>query len=172
MNTDVSGSAASSTVLPDRAALRSRLEETRSAFHGLIESLTNDDWHRKTATTAWTICEVMTHLADGLARLPEAIARVRQGRNFLNLPSFLNWLTHPINRWLVKWSARSQTRESILARYDQAHAALLATLEEIQDDEWSRGAQCYGAGYKTVLDLCLLPKSHFQEHAAQVVPRK
>jgi hypothetical protein len=169
MNTDVSRSAPPSTALPDRAALRAQLEETQSAFHGLMESLTNDEWHSKTATTAWTICEVMTHLADGLARLPEAIAYVRQGKHYFNLPS---WLRHPINRWLVKWSARGQTRESILARYDQAHSALLATLEGIRDDEWSRGAQCYGLGYTTVLDLCVLPHSHSQEHTAQVAPRK
>ncbi len=169
MNTDISRSAPASSALPDRAALCAQLEETRVAFHALVESLTEAQWQRHTATTAWTVCEVMTHVADGLARLPETIAHVRQGKNYLNLPS---WLRDPLNRWLVTWSARGQTRESILRRYDQAYTALLATLEGIQDDEWSRGAQCYGAGYKTVLDLCVLPKSHFQEHAAQVAPRK
>ncbi len=169
MNTDVSRPAPASPALPERAALRAQLEETRMAFHALMESLTNDEWHRKTATTAWTVCEVLTHLADGLARLPEAISHVRQGKNFFNLPS---WLIQPLNRWLVTWSARGQTRESILRRYDQAHTALLATLEGIRDDEWSRGAQWGDAGYKTVLDLCVLPNSHFQEHAAQVATRK
>ncbi len=168
MNTDVSGSAPSSTALPDRAEFRARLEETRLAFHALMELLTDADWHRKTATTAWTVCEVMTHLADGLARMPEAIGHVRQGKNYLNLPSFLNWLAHPTNRWLVKWSARGQTRESILARYNQAHTAILATLEGIRDDEWGCGAYCYGEGYKTILDLCEMPNRHFKEHAVQV----
>lgn len=82
------------------------------------------------------------------------------------------WLKDPLIRWVATWSTRGQTPESILRRYDQAYSALLATLEGIRDDEWSRGAQCFGDGYKTVLDLCVLPKSHFQEHAAQVAPRK
>ncbi len=172
MDTDVSSSATPHTALPDRPALCARLEETRLAFHALMESLTEADWHRKTATTAWTVCEVATHLADGLARMPEAIAHVRQGKNYLNLPSFLNWLTHPINRWLVKWSARGQTRESILYRYDKAHISLVATLEGIQGDEWACGAYCYGEGYKTILDLCVMPNRHLKEHAAQVATRE
>ena len=169
MNTDVSRPAPASSALPERAALCAQLEETRVAFHALVESLTEEEWHSKTATTAWTVCDVLTHVADGLARLPAAMAHVRQGKNYFNLPL---WLRDPLNRWVATWSARSQTPESILRRYDQAHTALLATLEGIRDDEWSRGAQCYGEGYKTVLDLCVLPKSHFQEHAAQVAPRK
>lgn len=169
MNTDVSRSAPVSTALPDREALRAQLEETRMAFHALVESLTEEEWHSKTATTAWTVCEVLTHVADGRARLLAAIAHVRQGKNYFNLPS---WLRDPLIRWLGTWSARGQTPESILRRYDQAHTAFLAILEGIRDDEWSRGAQCFGDGYKTVLDLCVLPKSHFQEHAAQVASRK
>ena len=169
MNTDVSRSAPVSTALPDREALRAQLEETRVAFHALVESLTEAQWHSKTATTAWTVCEVLTHVADGRARLLAAIAHVRQGKNYFNLPS---WLRDPLIRWHGTWSARGQTPESILRRYDQAHTAFLAILEGIRDDEWSRGAQCFGDGYKTVLDLCVLPKSHFQEHAAQVASRK
>jgi len=169
MNTDVSRPAPASPALPERAALRAQLEETRVAFHALVESLTEAQWHSKTATTAWTVCDVLTHVADGLARLPAAMAHVRQGKNYFNLPL---WLRDPLNRWVATWSARGQTPESVLRRYDVAHTALLAILEGIRDDEWSRGAQCYGDGYKTVLDLCVLPKSHFQEHAAQVAPWK
>ena len=172
MNTDVSSAATSNTALPDRTALRAQLEETRTAYHALMESLTDADWHRKTISTAWTVGEVMTHLADTLAEKPEAIAHVRRGKNHLNLLPFLNWLTHPINRWLVKWSARGQTRESTLERYDKAYAAMLAALDGIRDDEWNKGAYCYGEGYKTILDLCVLPNSHFQEHAAQVATRE
>ncbi len=118
--------------------------------------------------TNWTVCELMSHIVDGLAHTPDAIDHVRRGKQFLNLPSFLNWLTAPINCWLSKWNARGQTRQTVLARYDAAHQALLNKLERIRDDEWSRGAPCYGEGYKTVLDLCVLPNRHLQEHAAQV----
>ncbi len=169
MSTHASRSSTTSTVIPDRTVLRRQLEETRSAFYTVVESLTDADWHRKTSSTAWTIGEVLTHLADALAGTPEAIEHVRLGKNYLNPPSFLSWLGPLINRRLVKQSARSQTRVSILARYDKAHTVMVATVEGIQDDEWGRGAHCFGAGYKTILDLCQTLPSHFQEHAAQIV---
>src|SRR5258708_15725315 len=102
MNTDISRSAPASSALPERAALRAQLEETRMAFHALVESLTEEEWHSKTATTAWTVCDVLTHLADGLARLPETMGPVRQCKNYLNLPS---WLTGPLHCRVVSWSA-------------------------------------------------------------------
>jgi hypothetical protein len=158
--------------LPDRTALRAQLEETRTAYRRLIESLTDADWHRKTRSTAWTVGEVMTHLADTLADKPAAIADVRRGRNHLNPPSGLRWLAPGIGYLLVKYSARHQTRQTILARYEQAYAALLATLDGIKDQEWKLGALCYGEGYKTILEVCQLVVNHFQEHAAQIATQK
>ncbi len=168
MRTHAASSSTTSTTIADLTVVRRQLEETRSAFHALVESLTDAEWHRKTGSTAWTIGEVLTHFAEALASTPEAIAHVRQGKNYLNLPSFLSWLGHLINRRLAQQSARRQTRTSILGRYDQAHTAMLATIEGIRDDEWGRGAYCYGAGYKTILDLCQMLPGHFQEHAAQI----
>src|SRR5256886_17297845 len=143
MRTHVTRSSTTSTVIPDRKILRSQLEETRSAFHALGPSLADADWPRKTSPTAWTIGEVLTHFSDALAGTPEAIEHVRQGKNYLNPPSFLSWLGPLINRRLVQQSARGQTRASILARYDQAHTAMVATVEEMRDDEWGRGAYCF-----------------------------
>jgi hypothetical protein len=172
MSTHVSTSSTTSIATPDRMVLCRQLEETRFAFHDVVESLTDADWHRKTSSTAWTIGEVLTHLTYTLAHTPEAIEHVRQGKNYLNPPSLLNWLGHLINRRLAQQSARTQTRASILAWYDKAHTAMLATVEGIGDDEWGRGAHCFGAGYKTVLDLCQMLPSHFQEHAAQIAASK
>ncbi len=172
MRTHVSRSSTTRIAIPDRTVLRRQLEETRSAFHALVESLTDADWHRKTRSTAWTIGEVLTHLTYTLAHTPEAIEHVRQGKNYLNSPSFLNWLGHLINRRLAEQNARSQDCASILVWYDQAHTAMIATAEGIGDDEWGRGAYCFGAGYKTILDLCHQLSSHFQEHAAQIAASK
>ena len=172
MRTHASTSSTTSIAIADRTVFRSQLEETRSAFHDVVEQLSDADWHRKTSSTAWTIGEVLTHLTYTLAHTPEAIEHVRQGKNYLNPPAFLNWLGHLINRRLAQQNARSQNRASILAWYDTAHTAILATVEGIGDDEWGRGAHCFGAGYKTVLDLCQYLPSHFQEHAAQIAASK
>src|SRR5215472_18742073 len=108
MNINSSGSATPMAALPDITALRAQLEETRTAYHQLMESLTDADWHRKTRSTAWTVGEVMTHLADTLADKPVAIADVRRGRNHLNPPPALHWLAMRIGYRLVKQSARGQ----------------------------------------------------------------
>src|ERR1051326_8429361 len=172
MRTHASTSSTTSIAIADRTVLRSQLEETRCAFHALVEQLTDADWHRKTSSTAWTIGEVLTHLTYTLAHTPDAIEHVRQGKNYLNPPSFLNWLGHLINRRLAQQNARSQNRASILVWYDKAHTAMLAAVEGMRDDEWGRGAYCFGAGYKTILDLCQMLPGHFQEHAAQIAASK
>jgi uncharacterized damage-inducible protein DinB len=172
MNTNISGAATPMTTLPDRTALRVQLEETRTAYHALMEALSDADWDQKTGSTAWTVGEVMTHLADTLADKPAAIASVRRGKNFLNLPPALRWLTPILGYLLVKQRARRQTRRTILARYDQAYSALLATLDGIKDQEWTLGAFCYGEGYKTIFEVCQMVVSHFQEHAVQIATRE
>jgi len=172
MNTHASGSAPSSSALPDRTALRAQLEETRVAYHVLIESLTEADWHRKTATTAWTVGEVMTHLADTLAGKPETIEHLRRGKNYLNPPPGFRWLWPGIGYLVAKLRARHQTRQTILARYDLAYSALMASLDGIGDQEWNLGAFCYGEGYKTMFEVCQMVVSHFQEHAAQIATRE
>ena len=92
MSTHVPKSSTTSTAILDRTVLRRQLEDTRSAFHTVVESLNDADWYRKTNSTAWTVGEVLTHLADALAGTPEAIEHIRKGKNYLNPPSFLNWL--------------------------------------------------------------------------------
>ena len=172
MNTDVSRATPSRTALPDRAALRAQLEETRLAYHRFVESLTDEEWESKHTETNWTVREMLSHIVDGVAHASPAIDHVRRGKSFLNLPPFLNWLTAPANYWISKRSARGQTRQTIVARYDAAHQALLNKIDSIRDDEWSLGAHCYGEGYKTVLDLCVLPNRHLEEHAAQFARQK
>jgi uncharacterized damage-inducible protein DinB len=172
MNTNISGATTPMTTLADRTALRAQLEETRTAYHALMASLSDADWDQKTGSTAWTVGEMMTHLADTLADKPAAIASVRRGKNYLNFPPALHWLAMRIGYRQVKQSARRQTCQTILARYDQAYAALLATLEGIKDQEWTLGAFCYGEGYKTIPEVCQMVVSHFQEHAAQIATRE
>src|SRR5712691_5414256 len=73
MRTHISRSSTTSTAIPDRTVLRRQLEDTRSAFHAVVESLTDANWYQKTNSTAWTVGEVLTHFADALAGTPEAI---------------------------------------------------------------------------------------------------
>jgi hypothetical protein len=154
---------------PDRNALLADLVTTRTAFRELLASVDERRWRQPSLGTAWTNGQVMVHVVDSLARLPTEIEHARRGRDFLKPPAA--WLRPVFSRiaWLVTCSsARGQSPASALAGYEAAHAAALATIAGIGDDEWQLGAQFFGDGFRTILDRCRLPNSHFREHAKHV----
>jgi Mycothiol maleylpyruvate isomerase N-terminal domain len=83
----------------DRGALRSELEATCIAFHALVESLSDDRWHQKSSTSAWTVGEVLVHLTWALEQLPNEVASARRGKGMFNFPKRL---ADPLSYWLTK----------------------------------------------------------------------
>jgi hypothetical protein len=68
---------------PDRRALRSELEATRSAFQALAASLSDDQWQQRNPASAWTMGEVLVHLTWALEQLPKEVASARRGNRAL-----------------------------------------------------------------------------------------
>ncbi len=150
------------TPAPDRAALRARLEETRAAFHRLLEASTGERWRAKSPTTDWTRGEVLVHLTWSLEELPREIESARRGKGMYNLPK---WLAEPGSYWLNRWLARKSDPVSVRRRYDAAMDAALAALESVPDSDWDKGAAFYGHGFHSVRDLFDAPAEHLAEHA-------
>ena len=148
---------------PDRPALRSELEATRSAFQALAESLSDDQWQQKSPASAWSVGEVLVHLTWALEQLPKEVASARRGKGMFNFPK---WLADPLSYWITRWTARNATRESIVRQYDMAMAAVIHALDEVQESDWRLGAQFYGHGFYTIEDLFHTPAEHFAEHTA------
>ena len=147
----------------NRGALRSELEATRRAFHMLVESLSDERWHQKSPTSAWTMGEVFVHLTWALEQFPQEVASACRGKGMFNFPKRL---ADSLSYWMTRWAARSTTRESILRQYDAAMAAAIRTLDEVKESDWELGAQFYGEGFYTVADLFHTPAQHFAEHTA------
>ena len=147
--------------VPDRVALRFELEATRKAFHTLLHSISDDRWHQKSPTSAWTVREVCEHLTWALEQLPQEVASARRGKGMFNYPKRL---ADPVSYWLTRWTARNATRASIARRYDAAMAAVIRTLDEVPETDWARGARFYGERFYTVADLFHTPAQHFAEH--------
>ncbi len=147
----------------DKEALRAELEATRAAFHALASALSEDQWRRKSPTTAWTTGEVLVHLTWSLGYLPKEIAQARRGKGMFNYPK---WLADPASYWLTRWSARKATPATVRQRYDAAMDAVLRALAEVQESDWERGARFYGEGYYTIADLLHTPAQHFAHHTA------
>jgi hypothetical protein len=82
----------------------------------------------------------------------------------MNPPGFI---ANPANSWITRWGARKATPSSVRARYEKAHEAAVAALDEVQDSEWSRGAKVLGE-HRTVETALRSMRSHVEEHAADI----
>src|SRR5438876_4258132 len=53
---------------------------------------------------------------------------------------------------ITKFGSRGATPQSVLEKYDAAHARIVTCLESVRDDEWHKGVKPLGAfgAYKTV----------------------
>lgn len=151
----------------DRAALRVELEATRTRFQTLVETLSNERWGQPWPGSAWTTCEVMVHLTWALEQLPAEVASARRGKGMFNYPA---WIANPASYWINRWSARGQTRQSVIGRYDAAMAAVLVALDAVEDGDWGGGANFYGHGFHTIEGLFHTPAQHLSEHAVEPAP--
>lgn len=149
----------------DREAIRAELAATRTAFHDLVDTLSPEDWGRSTNNPAWTVGHLLDHLVSSLELLPREVAHARQGKGMYNLPPFLR---DRLSAWLTRWSARRESLSTVAQRYDQAYAAALQALDQVQDDEWQRGAQFWGEGFLDIEGLFRAQARHFAEHSADI----
>src|SRR5689334_4704566 len=124
--TAITAKTASAPRVLDRAALRAELEATNTQFRTLVEAIHETRWQRLSPGSAWTVGEVMVHLAWALEQLPAEVASARRGKGMFNYPA---WLADPASYWINRWNARGVTRASVVRRYDAAMAAVLASLE-------------------------------------------
>ena len=149
---------------PDRQLIRTEIQSIRAAFNDLLDSLTADDWKKKSANPAWSIGQLMWHVGRGMEFFPQAIENCRKGKG-PNPPAFL---IGPGNVLLTRLGSRGVTPESAREKYTRAHEALLACLDGIQDGEWSKGARIYGNDY-TIASTFGEVAEHFREHEADIL---
>lgn len=151
---------AQTPVVVDRAKVRVELEAARAAFHRLVEEA-GSRWREKSATTDWTVGEVLVHLTWALEYLPKEVESARKGKGMFNLPQ---WIADPASFWIIRRQAGKSDAASILRRYDAAMDATLVVLETVPESDWGLGARFYGHGFYTVADLFATPGQHLAEH--------
>jgi uncharacterized protein (TIGR03083 family) len=153
--------------VPDRAAIRADMEAARSAFHRLLDSLTDEALARPCAVSKWTVKEVLAHIIINLEQATPMM--VKQARKGKEMPKFLETrLGHWLNYKLAVWSVRKATRESLAQRYDAAHANLLKLLAGARDDEWQRPTAYPDGRPLTMETVFHVPAEHLELHAAWI----
>ncbi|HMA37128.1 MAG TPA: maleylpyruvate isomerase N-terminal domain-containing protein [Chloroflexia bacterium] len=146
-----------------RPAIRNELEATHAAFHQLLTSLSSADWRQKSADPAWTVGEQLSQIVDEVAAAPRTIESARRGQGVRPQPG----MSRAVNARIARTMARNATPDSLGARYDQAHTALLALLDSIGDEEWAQGAQFFGVD-ETVASLFHQIAGQFQVRATRI----
>jgi uncharacterized protein (TIGR03083 family) len=159
--TDAQPTGTTSTV--DRNAIRADLEATRSRYHQLLDSLSEDDWDKKSANPSWNVRQLMWHLGRGMEFFSETVDQCRKGKA-PNPPAFLIDIGNTV---LTRWGSRGATKESVGAKYDAAHAKLLGVLDGVKDDEWQKGVTAYGRPH-TIESVFRSVTAHFEEHEADI----
>lgn len=146
----------------NRDGLREELEATRTSFQTFLNACGENQWHQKISTSDWTAGEIMTHLTWALEQLPKEVASARRGKGMFN--SGPSWLADSLSYWYTRLLARKATPESLSRRYDAAMDAVIRSLDEVKDGEWTLGAPFYGHGFYSIADLFHTPAEHLAEH--------
>lgn len=153
------------SAVPDKEVIRAEWAEMRDGFHQLLAEIPEEAWRRPSKSTRWTIAELCAHIAKDVEDVPMFVDHARQGKDLFNFPSFIS---QPINWLIIKFAGRGTTPTSLARKFDEDCERALDLLDEIEDDEWGRGANFFGVGRWTVEHIFHQSPRHFEEHAAQV----
>ncbi len=107
-----------------REQVRSDLEETRSQFHAILESLSEADWRAPSRNAAWTNGQLLFHMVFAFILIP-ALSGPRgpfwspalESEALAVSTPFFNW----INALGPRIGARIYGRRRIGAKYDRVH---------------------------------------------------
>ncbi len=163
-------------------AIRSELGNTRTAFHELLDSLSESDLQKKSLNAGWTNGEILAHMLFGFIILNALLPLARlwgcmpksTSRPFAWL---LDRLTGPFN-WVNALGARLQakvfTYERIGKLSDWVYISLLKQVDSIKDDEWGHGMyhptkwDFNFSEFMTLEKLFHYPVTHFNFHLGQI----
>jgi hypothetical protein len=146
-----------------RDVIRKELDDTRAGYHELLQSLGPGDFKKRSANRAWSVGQLMYHLAWSYGYTSQGAEQARKEKGF-NPPQFL---ADFMNVWITRLGARGATPDKLGAKYDDSHAKALAILETIQDEEWAKGAKNFGQ-FQTVESIFRSTKQHLDEHGADI----
>lgn|SRR5574341_64122 len=130
-----------------KAAIHSELAAAQATFHALLDSVSDEDWRKRSLNPGWTNGEILFHMTFGFMLLPNLIPLLRV---FGRLPrgyskafaavlnagtGLFNW----INALGARGGGRLLNRQSLSQQFDRTHARIVRLLDRIEPDEWQRG---------------------------------
>jgi hypothetical protein len=149
------------------ALIQVELESVKDEFLQLLAAISEEDWERKIPGEHWTVKQELAHVAQALQTQPVGIRRAATGHGGALLAftpvAVRNWANGYI---VIPLTSRKETRPSIAAEYEKAHAVLLDLLATLPEEAWSKGTR-FGE-YLTVEQMAHRPAEHLAEHIAHL----
>jgi len=165
-----------------KSSITAELDAARSAFHALLDSLSEEDMRKQSLNPGWTNGEIISHMTFGflivnvLLPMARLWGRLPKGSS-KPFASLLNVVTGMFN-WINALGARGQgkifTYKRVGKIYDHAYFSLLKQVNSIKDDEWQRGMYYpvrWDANFDEFMTLEKLfhyPVVHFNFHLGQI----
>ena len=158
-----------------RAHLQQEIEETRQAYHHLLDEIPESAYRQPSDNPAWTIAEVLYHMSLAPRMIGTDVRMITGQSWYFRLVPVLfprrlfDWL----NIRVTRFGARRATRQSLAVEYDKVHAMALKALTSVSDQEFSKSLNYPDwdpllSGEVTLEQLFHYIKAHFDGHAAQI----
>ena len=162
--------------------LLSELEDSRLAFHALLNSLSDDDMQKVSHSPPWTNKQIFFHMLFGYFLLPSLIVIVllfgrlpqRFSKLFANL---LNSGVRPfnaINSLGPRGGGRVFTRGGLKKTYEIVYRVIVRLLRMLPEDELRRGMHYptqwdpLFCDYMTLTEIFRFPMRHFYFHVSHI----
>lgn len=157
---------AMTAVAPDKEAIRSELEATRTAYGVLVEQVGHANWKRPSGIPAWTCGQLAWHVASSVAFMAGQTEGAMKGKA-LNPPAFLLPVLFKMSEVRVRFASRKATPASVRADMDTGMTRLLALLDATDPAALATSATAFGET-RTIAEMFRLPVTHLAEHAAHI----
>jgi hypothetical protein len=158
-----------------REELRREIEDTRTAFHSLLDAVPDEALSRASDNPAWTIREVLFHMSLAPRLMVADVSMITHQRRGVQVvtkvipQSLFDW----VNKVYTRRRGRSASRRRLLDEYDQATAKILRTLDTVAEEDFKKSATYPGwdpllSGETTLVQLFHYVRAHFEVHEQQI----
>ena len=156
--------------------LRQEIEETRLAFHRLLDSIPGDAFSLPSDNPAWTIGQVLYHMSIAPRMMVLDVKMISNQHWTFRLLSrlFPRRLFDWLNIHLTRHGSRKLSRQFLSDEYDRAHFSILKVFDSLSEADFTRSVVYPDwdpllTGEVSMTYLFGYIKRHFDSHAAQII---
>src|SRR5215213_4472758 len=130
-----------------RRAIKSRLAQTRSEFHILLDSFSDGDLEKRSNNEGWTNGEILFHMMFAFILILTLVPMMRFWSRLPNpyskkFADILNFFIMPFN-WINGLAPRAGGKIFARSRlgiwFDKFYASIIRLVDSVKENEWESG---------------------------------